>query len=496
MKVVLDTFRQAQSKSNIWMIPVFEGQLLESSKQYGFDVRQARAWGFEGKECQSLNIALSKDNYHALLIGAGKAKDFTTEQARKIVGRALRNGTLQKATRPTVVFAGASLAGGKVANQALTEALAEGAVLGGYAFTRLRAKGTDASALPHFPKRLIIGMDRVRQVDRQRFEDGLTMAKWTNWGRELMNQSQSHISATKLANQARNTAKGMRSVRCTIWDRKEIAAAKMGLLLAVNQGSSEPPRFIILQYNGGRKTDKPVCLVGKGLTYDTGGYNIKPGESMRGMHMDKGGAVGALASFFAVAELGIRKNVVCLAPTTDNRISGSAMVPGDVFVGASGISVEVDNTDAEGRLVLADALAYAKKFAPSHIIDMATLTGAAVIALGDQASAMFCTDDQMARQLSKHADDAGELLWRLPLWAEYNDKLKSKTADIKNVGNRWGGAITAALFLKRFVPDKVKWCHLDIAGKMAAEGEHPYTPAGSGYGFGPRLVARWLRAES
>ena len=497
MKVLLDTFRQARGKSSIWLIPVFEGKLAAAAKTYGFDPRSARTWGFEGKTGQSLTIALAKSNRYALLIGAGKLKDFTTEQARCIIGRAVRNGAVQKADKGTVVFAAASLAGTKVAGEALAEALAEGAVLGGYAFTRLRGKGTQPADLPKFPARLIIGLDRLRQVDRRRFNDGLTMAKWTNWGRELLNQSQSHLNAVKLANHARAAAKGLGKVRCTIWGKKEITAARMGLLLAVNQGSTEPPRFIILQYNGGKKTDPPICLIGKGLTYDTGGYNIKGGDGMRGMHMDKGGSIGTLSSFFAVAEMGLKKNVVCLVPSTDNRISGSAMVPGDVFVGASGISVEVDNTDAEGRLVLADALAYSKKFKPSHIIDMATLTGASVIALGDQATAMFCTDDHTAQQLLKHADDAGELLWRMPLWSEYNDKLKSKTADIKNVGNnRWGGAITAALFLKRFVPEKVKWCHLDMAGKMAADSDQAYTPAGSGYGFGPRLIARWLRAGS
>lgn len=496
MKVMLDTFRQAQSKSNVWLVPVFEGKLSDVSKRYGFDARQARTWGFEGKSGQSLNITLQKDNHHALLLGAGKSKDFTTEDARKVIARGVRHRTLQGANQSTVLFAGAALAGAKVAGEALAEALAEGAVLAGYAFTCLRAKGTEPSDLPRFPKRLIVGVDRVRPVDRRRFADGVVMAEWTNWGRELLNQSQSHVNAVKLANQARSAARKIRAVRCTIWGKKEISAAKMGLLMAVNQGSTDPPRLIILQYRGGKKTDQPICLIGKGVTFDTGGYNIKPGDSMRGMHMDKGGAVGALASFFAVAELGLKRNVVCLVPATDNRISGSAMVPGDVFVSSSGISVEVDNTDAEGRLVLADALAYAKKFNPSHIVDMATLTGAAVIALGDQASAMFCTDDHMARQLSKHAEEAGELLWRLPLWSEYDDKLKSKTADIKNVGNRWGGAITAALFLKRFVPPKTKWCHLDIAGKMAADAEHPYTPAGSGYGFGPRLIVRWLRSES
>ncbi len=494
MKLVLETTQQAKRKSNTWLIPVFEGQLAKASKAYGFDLREARAWGFAGETGQSLNLALGRNNQHALLIGAGKTKDFTTEQARKIVSRSIRCDILQQSSPSTVMFAGASLSGAKVATEALVEALAEGAVLGGYAFTQLRGKGTEASALPQFPKRLIIAVERLRPVDRRRFKDGLTMAKWTNWGRELLNQSQSHVTATKLANTARAAAKGNRKIRCTIWGKKEIAAAKMGLLLAVNQGSTEPPRFIVLQYSGGRKADKPVCLIGKGITYDTGGYNLKMGEGMRGMHMDKGGAIGTLASFFAVAEMGISRNLVCLVPSTDNRISGSAMVCGDVFVAANGISVEVDNTDAEGRLVLADALAYAKKFSPSHIVDMATLTGAAVIALGDQASAMFCTDDAMAGQLSKHAEEAGELLWRLPLWSEYNAKLKSKTADIKNTGGRWGGAITAALFLQRFVPPKVKWCHLDIAGKMSAEDDHAYTPTGSGHGFGPRLIARWLRA--
>jgi leucyl aminopeptidase len=286
----------------------------------------------------------------------------------------------------------------------------------------------------------------------------------------------------------------LKGVRCTVLGMKEIAAAKMGLLLAVNQGSTEPPRFVILQYSGGRRGDKPICLIGKGVTFDTGGYNIKTGEGMRGMHMDKGGAIGTLSSFFAAAEMGVKKNLVCLVPATDNRISGTAMVPGDVFRAVNGITVEIGNTDAEGRLILADALAYAKKFEPSHVVDMATLTGAAVVALGDQASALFSNNDAVATQLLKHAEKAGELMWRMPLWSEYDAKLKSATADLCNIGNRWGGAITAALFLQRFVPDGVKWCHIDMAGKMNAESDQPYTPAGSGHGFGPRLIGRWLRS--
>lgn len=495
MKVLLDSFKQARSKANIWLIPVFEGGLPAASRAFEFDPGQPRTWGFDGQLGQSLTVLRRAGHQHAILIGAGKPKEFNVEKARQIIGKAVQHTSLQKAKASNVLFAASPLADHKVSTESLAEALAEGAVLGSYSFVHLKGTGTAVSTMPSFPNRLIVSLPRVSRQDRRRFNEGLIMARWTNWGRDLLNLPQSHITAIRLAEHARKAAQSLKRIRCTIWGAKEIAAARMGLLLAVNQGSTEPPRFIILQYNGGKAREQPICLVGKGLTYDTGGYNIKPGESMRGMHMDKGGAVGALASFFALVELGVKRNLVCLVPSTDNRISASAMVPGDVFKSLSGITVEVDNTDAEGRLVLADALAYAKKFNPSHIVDMATLTGAAVVALGNQASALFCNDDRLATDLLKHAEDAGELIWRMPLWSEYNDKLKSKTADIKNVGDRWGGAITAALFLQRFVPDGVTWCHLDIAGKMAAENDHPYTPTGSGYGFGPRLLCRWLRGN-
>jgi leucyl aminopeptidase len=183
-------------------------------------------------------------------------------------------------------------------------------------------------------------------------------------------------------------------------------------------------------------------------------------------------------------------------PATDNRISGEAMCPGDVYTGVSGISVEIDNTDAEGRLILADALGYATRFKPSHVVDLATLTGAAVVALGDQATALFSNDDRLADQLLRCAREADELVWRLPLWTEYEEKLKSVTADVKNAGGRWAGAITAALFLRKFVPPGVKWCHLDMAGRMKAESDQVYHALGLPYGFGPRLLGRWLRSLS
>ncbi len=494
MNVSLSTLSQASRRAKVWLVPVFEGRVSESAKQFGFDPAEPRAWSFDGQMGRSLTVPLTQRRAFALLVGAGKRASFDCERARQVIANAVRHRSVQKAQAATVLFVATGLDSSRFPREVLAESLAEGAVLGGYAFTQLKAKGTPASKLPSPPRRLVVAFDTVRQRDRERFKDGSIMATWTNWGRDLLNLPQSHLTATRLANVVRRTAAALPTqVKCTVWGPKEIAKARMGLLLAVNKGSTEPPRFITLQYSGGRRGAAPICLVGKGLTYDTGGYNLKPGDSMRGMHMDKGGAIGVLASFFAAVALRVPHNLVCLVPSTDNCISGSAMVPGDVYTGLSEISVEVDNTDAEGRMVLADALAYAKRFKPSHIVDMATLTGAAVVALGDQASAMFCSDDALAGQLLKHADDAGELLWRMPLWEAYEEKLKSKVADIRNVGDRWGGAVTAALFLKRFVPDGVLWCHLDIAGKMSASRDFAYTPSGSGFGFGPRLIARWLR---
>ncbi len=493
MKMILDSFASSRSKSNLWLVPVFEGQLSAVAKRFGWDTNTAQGWGFEGKKDQVCTIAVNNGRLRVVLLGMGKVGDFKIDHARQVIARGLRHNGVQKSKDSTVLFVASPLTETKISPEILVESLAEGAALGTYTFTRFKAKGTEKDALPKFPARLIVALDRVRLIDRKRFNDGLILAKWTNWARDLINQSQSHITATALANLARSTARKFRRIRCTIHNKKQIAALRMGLLLAVNQGSEEEPRFIVLEYRGGRANERPVCLVGKGLTFDTGGYNLKPTDSLKGMHMDKSGAAGMLASFFAAVELGIKKNLICLVPTTDNRVSGKAYVPGDVFVGCNGISVEIDNTDAEGRLILADALAYAKKFNPSHMVDMATLTGAAVVALGDKASAVFSDDPAMTRELIRAGSEAGELMWELPLWDDYNEKFKSQIADIKNCGDRWAGAITAALFLKRFVPEGVKWCHIDMAGKMKPASDEPYNPGSSAYGFGPRVLVRWLR---
>jgi leucyl aminopeptidase len=237
----------------------------------------------------------------------------------------------------------------------------------------------------------------------------------------------------------------------------------MGALLAVAQGSAEPPRFIVLEYRKAARGRKPVVLVGKGVTFDTGGISIKPAAEMDEMKFDMSGAGAVLGTLKAVAELKLPINVVGLIPTTENMPDGRATRPGDIVTTMSGQTVEILNTDAEGRLILCEALTYAERYEPSAVIDLATLTGACVIALGHVASGLFANDDDLAQEVLAAADDAYDRTWRLPLWDDYQDQLKSNFADFANIGGRPAGSVTAACFLARFTR-KYKWAHLDIAG--------------------------------
>ena len=246
-------------------------------------------------------------------------------------------------------------------------------------------------------------------------------------------------------------------------ERKDIDKLGMGAFLAVAQGSEEPPRFIVLKYQGAGKKDAPVVLVGKGITFDTGGISIKPAAEMDEMKFDMGGAASVLGTFRAVAELKPKINLIGLIPTCENMPDGRAIKPGDVVTSMSGQTIEILNTDAEGRLILCDALTYAERFKPAAVVDIATLTGACIIALGHQHAGLFSPDDVLADALLAAGRTALDTAWRMPLDEEYDDALKSNFADIPNVGPRVGGAITAAKFLQRFTA-KYRWAHLDVAG--------------------------------
>jgi leucyl aminopeptidase len=268
----------------------------------------------------------------------------------------------------------------------------------------------------------------------------------------------------------------------------------MHAILAVSQGSEEEARFIILEHRGGAAGDPPLVLVGKGLSFDAGGISLKPPEGMEAMKFDMSGGAAVIAAMQAVAELGVKANVVGLVPSSENLPSGRAVKPGDVIRTLGGKSVEVINTDAEGRLILADALAYGARLRPAAMIDCATLTGGVVIALGHQASAVFGNDDALVNEVIAAGESSGERCWRLPLWDVYKKQLESTTADLQNIGGRPASSITAACFLAEFVGE-AKWAHLDIAGTAYGDGDLPYQRKG-GYGVPTRLLIEWVRSRA
>lgn len=297
---------------------------------------------------------------------------------------------------------------------------------------------------------------------------GLLIAEELNAARELVNIPGSHLTPQDLATHAVKASKGITGVSVSILDSKQMKALKMNAVLAVGESSPNKPKFIIVEYKGGKKADKPMVFVGKGVTFDTGGSNLKPGDHMNGMHMDMAGGAIAIHTVLALAILKVKKNVVALVPAVENRVTGDSYLPGDVIVGMSGKAIEVLNTDAEGRVILSDALTYAKKYNPEVVIDLATLTGAAVVALGSRVSALFCNDAELACELNALGEATKNLMWPMPTYDEFNEDIKGDLGGVTNTHNKMkkdGGAITGAMFLKHFV-DGYKWAHIDIAPRM------------------------------
>ena len=307
-----------------------------------------------------------------------------------------------------------------------------------------------------------LGVQSANGALKEAFTSSVAMVQGIEFAKEWANRPANHATPTMLGKAAQGLAKTA-GISCEVLGPKEVAKLGMGSFMSVAKGSAEPLRFIVLKYQGAAKTDAPVVLVGKGITFDTGGISLKPAPEMDEMKFDMGGAASVLGVFKSLSLLKPKLNVVGLIPACENMPDGLAVKPGDVVTSMSGQTIEILNTDAEGRLILCDALTYAERFKPKAVIDIATLTGACVIALGAIRSGMFATEDALADALQKAGNDAMDLCWRLPLDEEYAESLKSNFADVGNVGGRPGGAITAAKFLHRFA-QKYPWAHLDIAG--------------------------------
>ena len=339
----------------------------------------------------------------------------------------------------------------------------------------------------------LIAPEAIDRRELRRIEaESQAIADGVRTVRDLGNAPSNLITPTRLAERATEVAKSV-GVKATVYGRKEIERMKMGGLLAVNRGSAEEPRFIVLEYTP-RRAKKHVALVGKGITFDSGGISIKPSERMEEMKFDMCGAAAVIGTIEAAAKLEVPVKITGVIPSTDNLPSGSAYKPGDIITMMNGKTVEIVNTDAEGRMILGDALHYASKLEPDHLIDFATLTGACVVALGSEASGLFSPDDDLAQKLIESGERTGDRLWRLPVWDEYKELIRSEWADMKNSGGRWGGAISAAVFLKEFV-DCPSWAHLDIAGTAYMERETGREVRGA-TGAGVRVTLDFLQSLS
>ncbi|MDI6803182.1 MAG: leucyl aminopeptidase [Bacteroidota bacterium] len=428
-----------------------------------------------------------------ILVGVGKQGKTTLETFRRASAAAANKAKSMKAKHIAIMFPHLP-SGFSGTVEDTVQSIVEGSILSQYKFDKYitfkKEEHNNISEITIFAddeaksKLISKGAKLARIVC-----DGVILA------RNLVNAPASEIYPETLAQAAKESSEKY-GFKCSIWNEKKIKQEGFGGLMGVSSGSTRPPRFIILDYNSNNKELDTVVLVGKGITFDSGGISIKPSANMSEMKMDMSGAAAVIGTIETASRLKLPIHLVGLIPATENMPSGSAMKPGDIISHYGGKTSEVDNTDAEGRLILADALAYAHSFKPKCVIDLATLTGAVVVALGHHATAVLGNDDALISKLKVAGEKTYERVWQLPLFEEYEKQIKSDVADVKNIGNRGAGTITAAMFLKKFISTKNKkeyrWAHLDIAGTaIMDEGSHYIPKCGSGVGV--RLLTEFFR---
>jgi len=417
-----------------------------------------------------------------LLVGLGKKGELASEGLRRAAGHAVQ---ALRGARVGSFASALQLLGGETA----LEAVCEGFLLGSYSFDLYKTK--DKEERFRFAEMTLLLPGEGAAEARLRVERVQALCQGVTLARDLVSHPGNVVTPGYLAAAGHELA-ARRALSCFVMEADDLERMGMNALLAVGKGSVEPPRLVILEYHGAGERERPVVLVGKGITFDTGGISLKPREGMEEMKTDMAGAAAVLGTLEAAAALQLPVNLVGIIPTAENMPGGTAYKPGDVIDSLSGLTIEINNTDAEGRLVLCDALHYARSnYKPSVIIDLATLTGACVVALAHEASGLMGNDRRLIEDLKRAAELSGERVWELPLWEEYGEAMKSDIADLKNSGGRYGGSITAGWFLKQFVGQS-RWAHLDIAGTAWLDKSRPYLPKGAS-GVGVRLLIEYLR---
>ncbi len=428
-----------------------------------------------------------------LLVGLGKREDLNAERIRRAAATAVKKAASLRISHLASLLHHAELAADQISPGDAGRAAAEGAVLGAYQFRQMKSKPEDDPPKQVQSFTILEKEDGKAAAIREGARIGEIIARGEVLARDLGNLPGNVATPAYLAETAQRIAREQ-GLDCTVLGRPELEEEKMGALLAVAQGSDQEPKLIILEHRGGEEGVAPLVLLGKGLTFDAGGISIKPASGMEEMKFDMCGGAAVLGAMQAIGELKLAVNVVGVVPSSENLLSGSAMKPGDIVRSHSGKMIEIINTDAEGRLILADALSYIRRFKPAAVVDAATLTGAAVIALGHQASGLMGNDEDLVQEVRDAAERSGELAWPLPMHKEYKDQLDSEYADIKNSGGRPAGTITAGWFLREFVGD-FPWAHLDVAGTAYGDGKLPYQRKGA-TGVPTRLFVEWVRGRA
>jgi len=497
MKLIVKSENISDVKADVLAKPFFKDGLTESIKPLdqllsGKIAKIINMGDFAGKEKESFTFYTDNliKTERMLLFGFGDYSKSSINLYRKSAALIAKQCVKSKAGKICIDFSQHKQFCEDTKTDEITafSAFIEGIILSQYKYDKYKKRTPEEIEL----KEVILVFPK--STDLQKYNETLNITsiicQSVYNARNFANAPGSDLNPVSFASEIKNITKKC-GIKTTVLKKKEIEAKKMGGLLAVGKGSSVAPRFVILEYNIDKVEYDTIVLVGKGVTFDSGGISIKPSQSMGEMKMDMSGASAVVGAMEALSKLKIPLRIIGLLPLAENMPGGSAQRPGDIITISNGKTVEVENTDAEGRLILADALHYATKYKPKLIVDLATLTGACVVALGHLAAGVMGNDDENIKRLILSGERTNERVWQLPLYDEYAELIKSDVADIKNLGGRWGGAITAGMFLKNFV-DNNPWIHIDIAGPAILEKETEYEPKG-GSGYGVRLLVDFLK---
>jgi len=457
-------------------MPHPEGDLATVDKALGGAISELISQGEVKGKLREITVVHSLGKLSAarvVIAGLGKPLELSQDKVRGVVAETCRFLRQKDIGSIATIAQGAGVAG--ISVESAAQAVTEGALLGSYSFRKHMTKEAEYGEIKQFT---IVDADETKLPGlEQGCRLGRILAEATNLARDMVNEPANYMTPGQMAETAKRLAENY-GLELNVLEREQMQELGMGALLGVAQGSLESPKFITLHYKGSDSNEIGVALVGKGITFDSGGISIKPSEKMEEMKGDMAGGASVMAAISAIAQLKPKINAIAIIPATENLPSGNALKPGDVLTAMNGKTIEIISTDAEGRLVLADALGYANKLGAKHLVDVATLTGAMKIALGDTYTGAFGNNQELIDRVVAAGAEAGELIWPMPMHEEYKEQNKSDVADIKNIGSKYAGAITAAQFLAEFAGD-TPWVHLDIAGTNMSEKERGYLVKGA-----------------